>query len=31
VHPDLLQRATPRLLEGITQLCGHLETARARR
>lgn len=31
VHPDVLQRATPRLLEGITQMCAHLETARARR
>lgn len=31
IHPDLLQRATPRLLEGVEQLCGHLETARRRR
>lgn len=31
VASDLLQRPTPRLLEGATQLCGHLEVARGRR
>jgi iron complex transport system substrate-binding protein len=31
VHPDHLQRHTPRILDGIERLCEHLETARARR
>lgn len=31
VHPDQLQRHTPRILDGIERLCQHLETARARR
>ena len=31
VPPDLIQRHTPRLIEGATRLCAHLETARARR
>jgi iron complex transport system substrate-binding protein len=31
VPPDHLQRHTPRILDGIERLCGHLETARARR
>lgn len=31
VPPDLIQRHTPRLVEGATRLCEHLETARARR
>ncbi|HQC80658.1 MAG TPA: cobalamin-binding protein [Accumulibacter sp.] len=31
VPPDLLQRHTPRLLDGAEMLCRHLETARARR
>lgn len=31
VPPDLIQRHTPRLLDGAEQLCRHLETARARR
>jgi iron complex transport system substrate-binding protein len=31
VPPDLLQRHTPRLLDGAEMLCQHLETARARR
>ena len=31
VPPDLIQRHTPRLLEGTEQLCKHLETARSRR
>lgn len=31
VHPDHLQRHTPRILDGIERLCLHLETARARR
>jgi iron complex transport system substrate-binding protein len=31
VHPDLLQRHTPRLLDGAERLCQQLETARSRR
>ena len=31
VPPDLIQRHTPRLLEGAGQLCRHLEQARQRR
>lgn len=31
VPPDLLQRHTPRILEGALQLCVHLDTARSRR
>ncbi len=31
VDPDLVQRATPRLLEGTRQICHHLEVARERR
>jgi iron complex transport system substrate-binding protein len=31
VPPDLLQRHTPRLLDGAEMLCAHLETARERR
>ena len=31
VHPDLIQRHTPRLLDGTERLCQHLETARTRR
>lgn len=31
VPPDLIQRHTPRLLEGTELLCQHLETARRRR
>jgi len=31
IPPDLIQRHTPRLLDGAEQLCQHLETARARR
>ncbi len=31
VPPDLIQRHTPRLLDGAEQLCQHLETARAHR
>ena len=31
IPPDLLQRHTPRLLDGAERMCGHLETARARR
>lgn len=30
VHPDLIQRATPRILEGARLLCGQLEQARAK-
>jgi iron complex transport system substrate-binding protein len=31
VPPDLIQRHTPRLLDGAEQLCRHLETTRSRR
>ena len=31
VQPDLIQRHTPRLLDGAEQLCRHLETTRSRR
>lgn len=31
VQPELIQRHTPRLLEGAERLCQHLETARSRR
>ncbi len=31
VLPDLIQRHTPRLLDGAERLCQHLETARSRR
>jgi len=31
VPPELIQRHTPRLLEGTERLCQHLETARSRR
>ena len=31
VPPELIQRHTPRLLEGTEKLCRHLETVRARR
>jgi iron complex transport system substrate-binding protein len=31
VSPDLLQRHTPRLLDGAEQLCGQLEAVRSRR
>lgn len=31
VHPDLIQRHTPRLLDGAERLCQQLETARSRR
>ena len=31
VPPDLLQRHTPRILDGAGKLCMHLETARAKR
>lgn len=31
IPPDLLQRPTPRLVEGAERLCAHLETARGRR
>ena len=31
VPPDLIQRHTPRLLDGAEMLCRHLETARSRR
>ncbi|MGK0545030.1 cobalamin-binding protein [Halomonas cupida] len=31
INPDLVQRATPRLVEGTRRLCDYLETARERR
>nr|MBP8868349.1 cobalamin-binding protein [Propionivibrio sp.] len=31
VPPDLIQRHTPRLLDGAERLCRQLETARSRR
>jgi iron complex transport system substrate-binding protein len=31
IHPDLIQRHTPRLLDGAERLCQQLETARSRR
>jgi iron complex transport system substrate-binding protein len=31
VPADLMQRPTPRLLDGAEQLCRHLETARGKR
>jgi len=31
VPPDIVQRHTPRLLDGAEQVCRHLETARAKR
>ena len=31
VPPDLIQRHTPRLVDGAARLCAHLETARGRR
>jgi iron complex transport system substrate-binding protein len=31
IPPELIQRHTPRILDGTTQLCGFLEQARARR
>lgn len=31
VHPDLIQRHTPRILDGAEQVCGFLERARERR
>jgi iron complex transport system substrate-binding protein len=31
VPPDLLQRHTPRILDGAEKLCAHLEAARGKR
>lgn len=31
IPPDIVQRHTPRILDGAEQLCRHLETARSRR
>jgi iron complex transport system substrate-binding protein len=31
INPDLMQRHTPRILDGTEQLCAQLDTARARR
>lgn len=30
IQPDLVQRHTPRILDGAEQLCTHLETVRAK-
>ncbi|MDP2398411.1 MAG: helical backbone metal receptor [Burkholderiales bacterium] len=31
IEPDLIQRPTPRLLDGVRQVCAHLESVRASR
>lgn len=31
INPDVMQRHTPRILDGTEQLCKHLDTARSRR
>jgi iron complex transport system substrate-binding protein len=31
IPPDIVQRHTPRLVEGAARLCAHLETARGKR
>ncbi|WP_374325854.1 cobalamin-binding protein [Azonexus sp.] len=31
INPDIMQRHTPRILDGTEQLCRHLDTARSRR
>ena len=31
INPDIMQRHTPRILDGTTQLCAHLDVARSRR
>jgi len=31
INPDIIQRHTPRILEGAERLCAHLDTARAHR
>ena len=31
INPDIMQRHTPRILEGTARLCSHLDTARNRR
>jgi len=31
INPDLMQRHTPRILDGAEQLCAHLDVARSRR
>ena len=31
IHPDLIQRHTPRILDGTEELCAHLEAVRAAR
>ncbi len=31
INPDIMQRHSPRLLDGAERLCAHLDTARARR
>ena len=31
INPDIMQRHTPRILDGAEKLCGHLDVARSRR
>ena len=31
INPDIMQRHTPRILDGATKLCAHLDVARSRR
>ena len=31
INPDIMQRHTPRILDGTTKLCAHLDVARSRR
>jgi iron complex transport system substrate-binding protein len=31
INPDIMQRHTPRILDGAEQLCAHLDVARSRR
>ena len=31
INPDIMQRHTPRILDGTEQLCDHLDVARTRR
>jgi iron complex transport system substrate-binding protein len=31
INPDIMQRHTPRILDGTEQLCAHLDTARRHR
>jgi len=31
INPDIMQRHTPRILDGAEKLCAHLDVARSRR